>query len=340
MEEWYKMAVYIAKRLALIPLVLLGVVTIVFLLTHLIPGSAVRVLLGPHTTEAQIQRVTEEYGLDKPLTHQYGIYLWKVLHGDLGKSIITGRSVIADLGTYLPSTIELISAALIIITITGITLGVVAAVYRNGIFDFLARGLTVGGVAMPQFWLGLMVILIFFYWLGILPGGGKVDPSIGAPYHITGLYILDSLLTGNWAALESTLLHLVLPALTLAFTNLSTTTRMARTSMLKVLREDYIAMARAYGFGAFKINYVYALKNALTPVISVLGLITGSLLGGAFLVETVFDWPGIGLYATRSITNVDYAPVIGVALLTSFTYVLINIIVDITYTLIDPRIKY
>lgn len=334
------MGIYTAKRLAWFPIVLMGVVTIVFFLTHLVPGSAIRILLGPHATEAMLQHATKEYGLDKPLVYQYGIYLWKVLHGDLGRSIITGRTVIADLAIYLPATIELVITSLIIITVVGITLGVVAAVYKNGMLDFLARGVVVGGVSMPQFWLGLMVVLLFFYWLGILPAGGKIDPNIGAPHHITGLYTLDSLLTGNWAAFKSTLLHLILPAITLSLTNLSTTTRMTRSSMLRTLREDYITMARAYGFGGFRVNFIYALKNALIPVTSVLGLTTGYLFGGAFLIETVFDWPGIGLYATRSILNVDYEPVVGVALLTSFIYVAINIVTDIIYPLIDPRIKY
>ncbi len=334
------MALYIAKRLALIPAVLLGVVTLVFLLTHMIPGTPVRVLLGPHATAAQIERVTAEYGLDRPLLDQYAIYVWKLLHGDLGRSIITGKSVLSDLGRYLPATIELLVAALLIIVLLGLSLGVVAAVYRNGLPDFLARGFTVGGEAMPQFWLGLMGVVVFYYWLGVLPAGGKLDPRIEAPYHITGMYGLDSLLTGNWTALWSAFQHLVLPAVTLAVTNLSTIARMTRASLLKALREDYVTMARASGFGPFKVNFVYALKNALTPVISVIGLITGSLLGGAFLVETVFDWPGIGLYATRSITNIDYSPVIGVALFTSFSYVVINIVVDVAYTWIDPRIKY
>lgn len=334
------MGIYIAKRLAWVPIILLGVVTIVFLLTHLIPGSAIRVLLGPHATEAMVQRVTKEYGLDKPLVYQYGIYLWKLLHGDLGKAIITGRTVVADLAIYLPATIELVVASLIIIIVAGITLGVTSAVYRNGIMDLLARGIAVGGASLPEFWLGLMIILLFFYWLGILPAGGRVDPYIGAPRHITGLYTLDSLLTGNWAAFKSTLLHLILPAITLSFVNLSTTTRMARSSMLRTLREDYITMARAYGFGRFRVNYIYALKNALTPVVSVLGLTTGYLLGGDVLVEAVFDWPGIGLYAAHSIVNVDYAPIVAVALLTSFSYVIINVIVDIMYALIDPRVKY
>ncbi len=334
------MGAYIAKRLAWIPVVLLGVVTIVFLLTHIVPGSAVRVLLGPHATEAMIQRVTKEYGLDKPLFYQYEIYLWKVLHGDLGESVVTERSVTADLAIYFPATIELVIASLIIIIVAGITLGIVSAVHRNGVLDLLARGIAVGGASLPEFWLGLMIILLFTYWLGILPGGGRIDPLIGAPHHITGLYIVDSLFSGNWPAFKSALLHLILPALTLSFVNLSTTTRMARASMLKTLKEDYITAARAYGFGEFRINYMYALKNALTPVISVLGLTTGYLLGGDVLVETVFDWPGIGLYAAQSIVNVDYAPIIAVAFFTSFSYLTANLIADILYVLIDPRVQY
>ena len=331
---------YIIQRVLWIPVTLWLVVTLMFFMTHLVPGSAVRILLGPHTSEAQIIKVTQEYGLDKPLITQYGVYLRNLLKGDLGKSIVTRRPVLTELMTYLPATIELTLFSLVLIIVFGILLGVVAAVHRNSLFDILARGIAVGGVAMPQFWLGLMFILVFSYYLGWFPMGGRLALSVTPPQHITGLYVVDSLLTGNWHALGDAMLHLLIPGITLALTNLSTTTAMVRSSMLKTLGEDYTLMARAYGHPAIKINYVYALKNSLISAVSVIGLTTGYLLGGAVLVETVFDWPGMGLFAARSILHVDYAPVIGVAIIIAIVYAVVNLATDLLYAVLDPRIRY
>ncbi|MBW1712249.1 MAG: ABC transporter permease [Deltaproteobacteria bacterium] len=334
------MKAYVVKRLLMMPVVLLMVATLIFFLTHAIPGSAIRILLGPHAGEAQIQQATEEFALDRPLLVQYGIYMKKLFQGDLGQSIVSRRPVIEDLMTYFPATIELSLAALILIIIVGVILGAVAAIHRSSLLDMFARGVAVGGVAMPQFWLGLMFILIFFYWSGFLPGGGRLDLTLTAPKTITGMYVLDSLLTGNWATLRNSLIHLFLPAVTLALTNMSTTTAMVRSSMLHTLSEDYITMAQAYGFSKTKVHYVYALKNSLISAVSVLGLTTGYLLGGTVLVETVFDWPGVGLFASQAILNVDYAPIIGVTMLISFVYVVMNLIADILYAVLDPRIRY
>ena len=321
-------------------MVLCLVATLVFFLTHMVPGSAVRILLGPYAGEAQIKHVTQEYGLNKPLWTQYLIYMGKLAKGDFGHSIVTGRPVLQDLAVYFPATLELSLVSLLLIIVIGIPLGVIAAVHRNSIFDVIARGIAVGGVAMPQFWLGLMLILLFSYHLGWLPMTGRLDLVLSPPRRITGMYVLDSLITGNWPVLENALVHLVLPAFTLAITNLSITTAMVRSSMLHTLNEDFILMAKAYGHSAIKVHYIYALKNALISAVSVIGLTTGYLLGGAVLVETVFDWPGIGLYAARSILHVDYAPVVGVALLIAFVYIIVNIVTDIIYVLLDPRIHY
>jgi len=324
----------------MLPVVLLMVATLVFFLTHAIPGSAIRILLGPHAGEEQIRHATEEFGLDKPILTQYFIYMKKLFHGDLGDSIVSRRPVVKDLLTYFPATIELTLATLALIVIVGVFLGVVAALHRNTPLDIFARGVAVGGVALPQFWLGLMFILLFFYWAGVLPGGSRLDLIMAPPKTITGMYILDSLLTANWETLWNALKHLFLPTTTLALTNLSTTTAMVRSSMLRTLSEDYVTMARAYGFGSFRINYVYALKNSLISAVSVLGLTTGYLLGGTVLVETVFDWPGIGLFASQAILNVDYAPIIAVTMLVSFIYAIMNLIADILYAVLDPRIRY
>jgi peptide/nickel transport system permease protein len=331
---------YIARRLLMLPVVLLMVATLVFFLTHAIPGSAIRILLGPHAGEKQIEQATREFALDKPLLTQYVIYMKKLFQGDLGDSIVSRRPVIKDLMTFFPATIELSFAALGVIIIIGVMLGVVAALHRNSPLDIFARGVAVGGVALPQFWLGLMFILLFFYWAGILPGGGRLELVMTAPKTITGMYIVDSLLTGNWQTLWNAVKHIFLPATTLALTNMSTTTAMVRSSMLRTLSEDYITMARAYGFGSFRVNYVYALKNSLISAVSVLGLTTGYLLGGTVLVETVFDWPGIGLFASQAILNVDYAPIIAVTMLVSFVYAIMNLIADILYAVLDPRIRY
>jgi len=331
---------YVIKRVLWIPITLWLVATLMFFMTHLVPGSAVRMLLGPHTSEAQIEKVTAEYGLDKPLLTQYWAYLGDLAKGDFGKSIVTRRPVLKELVTYLPATIELTLFSLSLIIVFGILLGVVAAVHRNSPLDVFARGIAVGGVALPQFWLGLMFILVFSYYLGWFPMGGRLSLTLTPPHRITGLYVLDSLLTGNWRVLGNALLHLLIPGITLALTNLSTTTAMVRSSMLKTLGEDYTLMARAYGHSAVKVNYVYALKNSLISAVSVIGLTTGYLLGGAVLVETVFDWPGMGLFAATSILHVDYAPVIGVAIFIAIVYAVVNLVTDLLYALLDPRIRY
>lgn len=334
------MLIYVVKRLLWMPIVLALVVTLVFFLTHMVPGSAVRVLLGPHAGVAQLQKVTAEYGLDKPLLTQYFIYMGRLLRGDLGRSIVTRRTVASELVAFLPATLELTLYSLILIVVVGIALGVIAAVHRNSVFDVMARGIAVGGVALPQFWLGLMFILLFSFYLRWFPMGGRLAMSIPPPPRITGMYTIDSLVAGNFRAFWDAVHHLALPVLVMALTNLSTTTAMVRSSMLKTLNEDFTLMAKAYGHRSSRVHYVYALKNSLISAVSVIGLTTGYLLGGDVLVETVFDWPGIGLYAARSILHVDYAPVIAVALVIAAVYAVVNLVTDVLYGVLDPRIRY
>jgi len=331
---------YILKRLLWMPVVLVLVVTLVFFLTHMVPGSAVRILLGPHAGVAQLEKATAEYGLDKPLLTQYFLYMGHLLRGDLGRSIVTRRTVASELLAFLPATLELTLFSLLLIVVVGVALGVVAAVHRNSVFDVMARGVAVGGVALPQFWLGLMFILLFSFYLRWFPMGGRLEMTLTPPPRVTGMYIIDSLLAGNMRTFWDALRHLALPVLVMALTNLSTTTAMVRSSMLRTLGEDFTLMAKAYGHRPFRVHYVYALKNSLISAVSVIGLTTGYLLGGSVLVETVFDWPGIGLYAARSILHVDYAPVIGVALLIAAIYAVVNLITDLLYGALDPRIRY
>lgn len=334
------MFAYLLRRLLWTPVVIFIVVTVIFLLTHLAPGSAVHIALGPYATAGQIAKLTQSYGLDKPLFVQYGRYLWRLVHGDLGESIVRRRAVATELGTFVPATLELVFFAMLLVTFGGVGLGVVAATHRDKPADVLARGVAVLGEATPQFWLGLMLLLAFSFGLHLLPTSGRIDTTIPRPRYITGMYIFDSLVTGNWSAFKSSVLHMVLPAFTLGITTLSTTTRLTRDGVLKVLREDYITTARAYGFAERTINYKYALKNGIIPAFTNLGMSAASLFGGAFLVETVFSVPGVGYYATTSIIHLDYAPVVGVAIFVSVVYIFFNLVVDLLYPMLDPRIRY
>ena len=334
------MALFLLKRLALLPVIMLGVVTLVFFLIHAVPGSPIHLLIGPDAGKAELEKAIKDFGLDKPVVYQYVLYVKKIFTGDLGRSIYTGRSVMQDIETYLPATLELTFVSLVFIIITGVLFGVLSAVRPNSAIDTISRGIAIGGGSLPQFWWGLILILVFYYYLPWFPGGGRIDPFVPAPPRISGMLLLDSFIAGNWAAFKSSLLHIILPAFTLSLTNLSTLTRVTRSAMMRELKKDYITMVRAYGVREIRINFIFAFKNVLVAVVSVLGLSMGFLLGGAFLVETVFDWPGLGLYATSSIVNVDFEPVVAVALLVSFIYVVLNLLTDLVYALVDPRIRY
>jgi len=331
---------YVLFRIAWIPIGVLLVVTIMFFLTHLVPGGAVQVALGPHATEERIAMVMQKYGLEKPLHIQYINYLGNLLRGDLGESIVRQKPVVSEIGTFLPASVELVLLAIAFIILIGVPLGVIAATHKDRFLDFISRGVAIGGVSLPQFWLAIMLLLVFSFQLRWFPSGGRIASAVSAPRHFTGMYILDSLLAGDWAALRSALSHILLPALTLALTNISTTTRLTRDGMLKAFKEDYILVAWAYGVKPRRIHYRYALKNAILPTITNLGMTMAYLFGGAFIVETVFGFPGIGYYSTLAILQQDYAPVTGVAIVVSVLYLIVNVCIDLLYVVIDPRIKY
>ncbi len=331
---------YVLLRVASIPLVMFLVVTIMFSLTHIVPGGAVQVALGPHATIERIEAIKAKYGLDKPLPVQFFTYIRNILRGDLGESIIRQKPVISEIGTFLPASVELVVLATFLIVVIGVPLGVMAATHKDGLLDFLSRGIAIAGVSLPSFWLALMLLLAFSFGLHFFPSGGRIDPSVSPPAHITGMYLFDSLFTGNWVAFLDALRHIILPAFTLAITNISTTTRLTRDGMLKVFKEDFIAMAWAYGLSPRKVYYKYALKNAILPSITNLGMTLAYLLGGDFIVETVFSFPGLGFYATMGLLQVDYAPIAGAAIIISFMYLCTNLFVDLLYVLVDPRIKF
>ncbi|MGR7297610.1 ABC transporter permease [Klebsiella aerogenes] len=318
-------------------LVVAGVCVITFIISHLIPGDPARLLAGDRASDEIVRHIRQQLGLDLPLWQQFARYVDALLHGDLGTSIRTGRPVLEDLKTFFPATLELAFCALLIALLVGIPLGVLSAVYRNRWTDHLVRLMALTGISTPAFWLGLGVIVLFYGKLDWLPGSGRLDDWFDPPTRVSGFYLLDSLLEGNIEVFFNALQHLILPAVTLAFVHLGIVARQIRSAMLEQLNEDYIRTALASGLPKFTIVVRYALPNALIPSITVLGLALGDLLYGAVLTETVFAWPGMGAYVVSSIQALDFPAVMGFAIVVSFAYVLVNLVVDLLYLWIDPR---
>jgi len=334
------MARYVLRRLLAILVVLAGVSALTFFISHVIPADPVLAALGEHAREDQIRAFRRQYGLDRPLPAQYAIYVRGLLRGDLGLSIRTRRPVAEDLREFFPATIELASAAWLVSLAIGLPAGVLSAVCQDRPFDHLARLVALVGASMPVFWLGLVLLGLFYYRLGWLPGPGRLDVHIAPPPDRTGLLVLDSLLAGRWDALGNALAHLVLPALALGTFSTAVVARMTRSAMLEVLRQDYVRTARAKGLPEGRVLLVHALCNALPPILTVVGISFGNLLSGAVLTETVFSWPGLGRYATASAVSLDFPAVMGVTLLSAVIYPLLNLLVDLGYLLVDPRIRY
>ncbi len=330
---------FLGRRVVGIAAVMIGVSVITFAISHVIPADPVAAALGDHATDAQIAQFRAEYGLDRPLPEQYLIYATGILHGDLGKSIRTRRSVADDLADSFPATLELSFAALLISIVLGVPAGVWSAISRGRFPDYVVRVLSLAGGSLPVFWLGLIVIGLFYYQLGWFPGGGRLDTFVPPPPTRTGLYVLDSILAGDFEALRSSLVHLVLPAVTLGYFSTAVVARMTRSSMLDVLGQDYMRTARAKGLREPVIVLRHALRNALIPTVTIIGLTFGSLLSGAVLTETIFSWPGLGRYATASAVSLDFPAVLGVTLLAAIVYPLANLIVDVAYYWLDPRIQ-
>ncbi len=318
-------------------LVVAGVCVITFIISHLIPGDPARLLAGDRASDEIVRHIRQQLGLDLPLWQQFARYVDALLHGDLGTSIRTGRPVLEDLKTFFPATLELAFCALLIALLVGIPLGVLSAVYRNRWTDHLVRLMALTGISTPAFWLGLGVIVLFYGKLDWLPGSGRLDDWFDPPTRVSGFYLLDSLLEGNIEVFFNAPQHLILPAATLAFVHLGIVARQIRSAMLEQLNEDYIRTALASGLPKFTIVVRYALPNALIPSITVLGLALGDLLYGAVLTETVFAWPGMGAYVVSSIQALDFPAVMGFAIVVSFAYVLVNLVVDLLYLWIDPR---
>ena len=333
---------YIASRLILMVGILFGVLTITFFLGRVLPASPTNLILGDRPTAEQILRAEEELGLNKPLLVQYGLYLGQVVRGDLGSSLRTSVPVIVEIRNRMGATIELTTLAIIIVIIIGVPLGVLSAVRQNSWLDNIARAGAVGGVAIPAFLLAMILQIIFYGQLNWLPLQGRLDSEIlldVAFPRTTGLFLIDTLMAGEWGAFKSAVLHLILPTLTLAIVTLASVTRITRNMMVEVLGEEYIRTAFAYGVPKRSIYYRHALKATLIPMMTVIGLTYGILLGGSVVVEFLFDWPGLGGFLVLSIVQNDFPAVLGTTLFLAATYLGINLIVDLLYFVVDPRLK-
>ncbi len=331
---------YFLRRLSLVIPTLLGVTIITFTLTYVLPGNPAVVKAGPLVSPEVVKELEKEMGLDQPAWVQYWRYISGVARGDLGQSASTGRPVLEDFRQRLPATLELTLASLLIALLIGIPLGVQSAVHRDTAVDHIGRIVGVAGVAMPTFWTGLLGLYFFFFLLGVAPPPlGRLGSGLEPPTSITGLYVIDSLLTGNWKTLGSSLHQLMLPAITLGLSVMAPIARMVRSTMLEILESDYIKSAWAAGIPRRQVIYGDALKNALIPVITILGIVFGFLMAGNAVVESVFAWPGIGNYAITSLMTKDSGPIQSFVLFVAVLYVVVNFVIDMVYGLIDPRIR-
>lgn len=332
---------FFLRRLAALLLLLLGITFVAFVLTELVPSNAAVTNLGEQAAgdPAAVKAFDEHYGLNKPFPERYGIYLWHLLHGDLGQSSLTNDAVTHDLGQFIPATAELALYSILFAAIVGISFGVIAGLRRNKPTDHVLRIGSLAGISMPVFWIGLVTLYVGFYRLGWFPGGQRLSPGTNPPPSITGLYTVDALLAGNLGLFWQAFMHLLLPALVLAASNVSLLTRFTRSAVLEVIGNDYVRAARAKGLPERIVVVRYILRAALPSVITVLGLVFANVLTGAVLVEQIFSWPGIGQYAYNAAVNLDVPAITGVSLFVALVYVVVNFIVDVLYGVIDPRIR-
>lgn len=333
---------FLARRVGTAALVLLVITIIVFVLTRVIPSDPAVVYAGPKAPPEELARIREKLGFDRPLPVQYFEYLVGLLTGDWGDSLSTKRPVLQELAARLPATLELLFAAMLLATVVGIVLGVIATRRPGGVVDGIIRVISIGGVSVPAFWLGLLLQVLFVGRLGILPATGQFSKQIEytSPItHVTGFPLFDSLITGNFVAWTDGLAHLILPAVTLAAYPLGLIARMTRASMLEVLGQDYVFTANAYGLREFMVRWRLALKNALPSTMTIIGLATAYALTGTFFVEVVFNWPGIGQFASSAMLAVDYPSIMAITLLGAFGYLFANLVVDVVQARLDPRVR-
>ncbi|MDO7907178.1 ABC transporter permease [Paenibacillus sp. JX-17] len=330
---------YIVKRIFVLIPVLLGMTLIVFSIIHAIPGDPAETILGQKATEASKEALREQLGLNKPWLQQYGTYLGELVRGDLGESIRTREPIAREMLPYLAATLELTFASMLFAVVIGVNAGIISAWKQNSWFDYTSMVIALVGVSMPIFWLGLMEQWIFANKLHWLPSIGRMNARDPVE-SVTHLAVVDAIISGRWDQVWTVIKHLILPSIALGTIPMAVIARMTRSSMLEVMSNDYIRTARAKGMSPFLVVYKHALKNAFIPVLTVVGLQTGALLGGAVLTETIFAWPGIGRYIFEAISSRDYPVIQSGILVVAFIFVFINLIVDLMYALFDPRIHY
>jgi len=319
---------------------LIGVVIVTFVLTRALPGDPAAYFAGPAATEEAIEQVRVKLGLDRPLPEQFLRYMTDLAHGDLGRSLTTGRSVVAELESRLPASAELTLLGLLLAIAIAVPLGIAAATRPGSVLDHTCRIVATTGVSLPVFFTGLILVYVFYYRLGLAPAPlGRLDVFFSPPPQVTGFYLIDSLLAGDGTLLIESLKQILLPALTLAIFSLAPISRMTRASMLAALSSDFVRTARASGLAPFTIVVTYAFRNAMLPVVTTLGMVFSFLLGANVLVEKVFAWPGIGSFAVEALIASDYAPVQGFVLTMAVLYVVLNLLIDILYGVIDPRMR-
>lgn len=329
---------YALRRILILIPTLLGVSILVFLMLHLTPGDPAELLLGERATDEALHQIREHLGLNEPLYVQYGMFLKRLMKGDLGETIWTRQKVWIEVKQRFPATIELAVAALSIACLFGITLGIISATKQYSVFDYVSMLGALTGVSMPIFWLGLVFMLIFSVNLGWLPLSARLSIDVDLDV-ITNIYTLDALLTRNWVAFRDAIWHLIMPAVTLSTIPMAIIARMTRSAMLEVLRQDYIKTAKAKGLSQFKVVFKHGLRNALIPVVTTIGLQFGVTLGGAILTESIFAWPGVGKWMFDAVTQRDYMVIQGGTLFIAALFILINLCVDILYAIINPRIS-
>jgi len=334
--------VYIARRLVLAAVAMVGLTVITFVVSHAVPADPIVANLGQQASQRPeiVAAFRAKWGLDKPPHQQYLTFLRGLVVGDLGVSINTRRSVSKDLAQFLPATMELSTMAILFAIAVGLPLGVFSALYRDGPIDHLARLVSLIGVSIPIFWLATVSLVVFYAALNLAPGPGRLGPQIGAPPRVTGFYLIDALLAGDMVTFGSALTHLILPALVLSSSVMGLVTRVTRSSMLEVLSQDFMRTARAKGLAGSTVVVRHALRNALIPTVTVLGLAFGGLLSGAVMTETIFAWPGLGRYAFEAAVSNDFPSIMGVTFVIALMYVLANLAVDLLYGVLDPQIRY
>lgn len=332
---------YILKRLVMAVFVLLMVSLMTFVIARVVPSDPAAAWVGSHPTREQIEKATIELGLDQPLYVQYLRYMESLVQGNLGTSVTSRRPILTDIKAYLPATLELVLAGMLIAFVVGIPLGVLSGAKKGSWLDHGTRLVSIAGVSMPAFWLGLILQLFFFTRLGLLPLGARLstEVALNSPVEtITGLYIVDSILTGNWVALKDASLHIILPALALATYPIGLSIRMTRSTVIETLNEKYIQAARIAGVPERTVLFVLTLKNAIVPTLNALGLAFVYSLTGAILIEIIFSWPGLGSYVTNAVLSVDFPVIVSVTLIMTVFYVLINLFLDVLQAVLDPRV--